>query len=223
MRFRTALFAGALALLLGVVGATLGTVAVVLDRAARSDAEESLARARTVFDDQLALRLSLHRAEARVVAEEPRLKAVAATQDINPETVQGVARELRKAIGCELFVITDAAGRVLADVAQADAAGADLSGNELVARALKDGTASGVWTDGEGAYEVEGIRARVRRHCGGRPGARPPHRSPAGGAGPSRDRSRRAHRARRAARWAPPSPMAIRRSRRSAPRSQACQ
>jgi sigma-B regulation protein RsbU (phosphoserine phosphatase) len=158
MKLRNALVLGALALVVGVLAATLGGVAIVLNRAAKYDTEQDLARAHAVFEDMLALRRTLHRSETRVVAEEPRLKAAVATQDITPETVLGVARELRRAVGTDLFLITDARGKVLADVEEPDAYGMDMSGNALVAAALREGTASAVWTDAAGAYEVEALR-----------------------------------------------------------------
>jgi sigma-B regulation protein RsbU (phosphoserine phosphatase) len=158
MKFRSALVLAGLALVVSVLGATLGAVALVLDRSAHTDAEGDIARAHVVFNDLLQLRRTLHRSEAHVVAEEPRLKAVAATQDITPETVMGVARELRRAIGSDLFLVTDAEGRVLADVDDPSAHGRTMHDNPVVANALKDSSSSGVWTDRGAVYEVEARR-----------------------------------------------------------------
>jgi sigma-B regulation protein RsbU (phosphoserine phosphatase) len=158
MKLRNALVLAGLVLVVGVLAATLGGVALVLNRAARFDAEQDLARGHTVFEELLGLRRTLHRAEARVVSEEPRLKAAVATQDITPETVLGVARELRRAVGCDLFLIVDASGRLLADVEDPGAYGMDMSTNPLVATALREGAAGAVWTDAASAYEVEGLR-----------------------------------------------------------------
>jgi sigma-B regulation protein RsbU (phosphoserine phosphatase) len=158
VKFRSALILAGLGLVLAVLAATLGTVAVVLNRAARIDAADDLARAHVAFNDLLQLRRTLHRSEAHVVAEEPRLKAVAATQDITPETVMGVARELRRAIGSDLFLITDAEGRVLADVDDPAAHGASMRDNPVVGSALKESSSSGVWTERGAVYEVEARR-----------------------------------------------------------------
>jgi sigma-B regulation protein RsbU (phosphoserine phosphatase) len=72
--------------------------------------------------------------------------------------VVGVAREHRRAIGSDLFLVMDAEGRVLADVEDAGAHGASLRDNPLVAGALKDLSSSGLWTDRNAVYDVEGRR-----------------------------------------------------------------
>src|SRR5438067_2219960 len=81
MRFRSALLVGVLLLLVPVLGATIGTVAVVLEQSSRSKMAEDLARSSRVFEDLQAYRRSLFQSQSRVIAEEPRLKAVVAAED----------------------------------------------------------------------------------------------------------------------------------------------
>lgn len=158
MKFRSILLASITLLIAGIIAATVGSVAVLLQRAARNDITADLHRARQVFDEQRAYRESIHRSESRVVADEPRLKAVVATEDISPETVYGVAFELRKALQSDLFLITDGDGRLLADVLDPKATGFDMKGNPLVAGAIADGAKSGVWTTDGAVYEVQSRR-----------------------------------------------------------------
>src|SRR5205823_10901531 len=103
---------------------------------ARREVSDDLARTRSVFEDLQDYRMQLLRAESRVMSDEPRLKAVVATDEVDRATVIGVAREMRRVAGCDLFVVLDASGRLVADTAHPDAEGFDLGKDPLVARAL---------------------------------------------------------------------------------------
>src|SRR5262249_14433548 len=115
-------------------------------------------RSRKVFEEHIAYQRSLHRSEGRVVAEEPRLKAVVATEEVTHETVYSVAFELRKALQSDLFLMTDGKGTLLADVADLGAAGISMSDQPLVKGSLSNGEASGILTQGGDAYQVEARR-----------------------------------------------------------------
>lgn len=158
MRFRTLLLLGVFLLIAAVVAGTVGVVAAVLQRSARAEIAAELARSRDAFLEVKAQRAARRRSEARVVAEEPRLKAVVATEDVSHETTFGVAYDLRKAVGSELFLLTDGEGRLLADVLDPDAVGFELKGMPLVAAGLAQGEAAGVWTQGDRVFEVEARR-----------------------------------------------------------------
>lgn len=158
MRFRTGVLLAMLTLVVGVAIATVTAASILIDRSARTDLAESLVRDHLAFADLQGYRQTLFRSQIRVVAEEPRLKAVAATEEITHETVLGVARELKTAVGCDLFLITDGDGRLLADVADASAAGFDMSANPLVAKALSTSQGDDIWTDAKAAYQVEAHR-----------------------------------------------------------------
>jgi phosphoserine phosphatase RsbU/P len=158
LRFRTALAASIAILVAAILVATVAGVAIVLQRAARRDVTEALARSRDVFEELRKLRASLHRSQARVVAEEPRLKAVVATEEVTHETVLSVASELKRALSSDVFVMTDAEGQLIADAADPTATGFSLRGKPGVASALSDGDASTVWTQGDRAYEIAARR-----------------------------------------------------------------
>ena len=158
MKLRTTVFVWVLALVIVVLGATIGTIAVVFERSTRARLAEDLVRARTVTVDLDAGLRSLHEQECRVVAEEPRLKAVVATEDVARETILDAVRTLADTLHAGVFVIVDADGRLIADSAAPEATGFDLSDRPVVAKALADGAQSGVWLADGKAYQVQGCR-----------------------------------------------------------------
>jgi sigma-B regulation protein RsbU (phosphoserine phosphatase) len=108
--------------------------------------------------DLYEVRSSLLRSQAAVVAEEPRVKAVVATEEVSPETVLGVARDLRGSLKCDLLLVTDGRGRLLADAASPGASGHDMTDKPLVADALSRGEGAGVWLDDKHAYQMTAKR-----------------------------------------------------------------
>jgi sigma-B regulation protein RsbU (phosphoserine phosphatase) len=158
MKLRTAILAGITALVAGIIASTVFAVVVVLGRSERSELHEDLGRSRRVFDDLLTNRHSQLRSDCRVVANEPRLRATVATQDITRETVVGVVTELRTSLGSDLFLLTDRAGTLIVDAVDAEAQGFDLSKNDVIAAALAKGSGEGVWIFKERAYQVAGCR-----------------------------------------------------------------
>lgn len=158
MKLRTTVFVWVLLLVAAVLGATIGTIAVVFDRSTRQRIADDSLRSRDVARDLHTERQSLTRQECRVVAEEPRLKAVVATEDVARETILDAVRTLAQTLNAGVFVIVDGEGHLIADSAQPDAAGFDLSDRPVVKKALADGEDSGVWTAEGVAYQVAGCR-----------------------------------------------------------------
>lgn len=158
MRFRTAIVLTIVFALTSALVATTLVVSSVLTQATRRQLESDLARQSAAFADMLRYRKSLHRAETRMLADEPRLKAVAATDDVTQATVQGVVLELKRALRCDLFVITDREGRVIADSEHAEAEGASLIDNPVVSAALSLGESDDLWLDENTIYQVYGRR-----------------------------------------------------------------
>jgi phosphoserine phosphatase RsbU/P len=158
MNLRTALLLAVLVLVAGILAATAVTVGSVLSAAARADVRADVMRGRAVFDELESYRQALHRSEGRVVADEPRLRAVVAAQDVNHQTVFGVALDLKKVLRSDLFLLTDAQGRLTADTADATAVGFELGEKPLIAGALKNADATGVWLSAGKPYEVHARR-----------------------------------------------------------------
>jgi len=158
VKLRTTVFLWVLLLVLAVLGSTIAAIATVLDHSARQRVAADLARAREVTLDLHADRQSLYRQECRVVADEPRLRAVVATEDVARETIVDSVASLAATVRAGAFVIVDADGRLIVDHADPNAAGFDLSDRPVVRRALDDGEASGVWVADDAVYQVQGCR-----------------------------------------------------------------
>ena len=158
MKLRTTMFLGVLGLVVVILGATIGTIAFVFNRSTRDRVATDLARSRVVTLDLHASRTSLLRQECRVVAEEPRLKAVVATEDVARDTILDAVRTLADTLHAVVFVIVDADGRLIADSAVPDAAGFEMADRPVVGNALKNGEESGVWIADNKAFQVQGCR-----------------------------------------------------------------
>jgi sigma-B regulation protein RsbU (phosphoserine phosphatase) len=158
MKLRTTVFVWTLLLVVVVLGASIATVAVVFDRSTRARVAEDLARSRAVTLDLHANRQSLYRQECRVVAEEPRVRAVVATEDVARDTILDAVRTLADTLRAGVFVIVDADGKLIADSAAPDAEGYDLRDRVVVAHALDKGEEAGVWLADSKAYQVAGCR-----------------------------------------------------------------
>ncbi|CAN5911023.1 hypothetical protein BH11MYX3_BH11MYX3_14950 [soil metagenome] len=158
MKLRTTVFVWVLLLVAGVLVATIGTIAVVFNRSTLQRIADDSLRSREVAKDLHADRALLNRQECRVLAEEPRLKAVVATEDVARETILDAVRDLAKNIDAGVFVIVDADGRLIADHAAPQASGEDLSVLPVIRGALAEGEQSGVWTAEGTAFQVQGCR-----------------------------------------------------------------
>jgi phosphoserine phosphatase RsbU/P len=158
MRLRTTVFLWVLLLVVTVVGATIGTIAYVFDRSTRARVAADLARSRVVTLDLHTSRASLLRQECRVVAEEPRLKAVVATEDVARDTILDAVRTLADTLRAGVFVIVDADGNLIADNAAPEDAGFKLGDRPVVGNALANGEESGVWVADNKAFQVQGCR-----------------------------------------------------------------
>src|SRR5690606_27562252 len=105
-----------------------------------------LDRSREVALDLDKNRQAAHKQECRVVAEEPRLKAVVATEDVARETILDAVRTLAGTLKADIFVIVDAEGRLIADSAAPEAEGFDLMDRSVVALAIQTGEMqAGLW------------------------------------------------------------------------------
>jgi sigma-B regulation protein RsbU (phosphoserine phosphatase) len=158
MSFRTALLVSMLALVGAIVGCVALAVAQVVQRSAETELALDLSRGQGVANEAWSARRALEAAQSRVVAEEPRLKAVVATTDITHATIVGVAQEINRGLHADVFLVTDSDGFLLGDVAHPDDEGGDLSGMALIQGALRDGDAPGILVDDEHVYRVHAQR-----------------------------------------------------------------
>ena len=120
MKFRTLQTLIIVGMVAAVVAATVAAAQVLLTQAARNRIEASITRAHEVFADSYARAEELHAAQAEVVANAPRLKAVVATGDVDRATILDVALELQEAVGSKIFILLDGEGRLIADTQAPD-------------------------------------------------------------------------------------------------------
>src|SRR5262245_32880738 len=106
-RFRTTMVLALLGLVVSIAGAVIGAVARIVERDARQSVEGDLLRSQHLFAGMMLYREELFRAQNRVMAEEPRLKAIVATDNVAENTALEVASVLRQALECDLFLLLD--------------------------------------------------------------------------------------------------------------------
>ncbi|HNN98302.1 MAG TPA: hypothetical protein PKI03_38825, partial [Pseudomonadota bacterium] len=139
MKFRTAVSVTLLLSLAATLSAVVSVVSIVLDRSARRELSANLLRDRQAFADMLDYHKSLHRSKGRMLGDEPRLKAVVATDDVTPATALGVVSDLRRAMRCDLLLLTDKAGVLVADAVHPEESGVAMADVPAVAEALSAG------------------------------------------------------------------------------------
>jgi sigma-B regulation protein RsbU (phosphoserine phosphatase) len=167
MKFRTLqtlIIVGAIVL---VAAATVIAAQVLLESSARERIAASVDGAHEVFEDSYARARDLHAAQAEVVANAPRLKAVVATGDVDRATILDVAQELQESVGSEIFIVLDGGGRLVADTQVPEAEGVSLAERPIVAQALAQGRATAAWADDSGVYQVSARRLEFGREVVG--------------------------------------------------------
>jgi serine phosphatase RsbU (regulator of sigma subunit) len=158
VKLRTALLIGTLALIAGILTATVVSVSLVVDNSARTEVRDDVIRASNVFGVLYEYRNELYQNEALVIAESVRMNAAIKTQD--HATVLDQAETMKRARGSDVFLVTDEEGFLIADAAHPGDEGIDMSANSLIAAAIKRESASGTWTttaEGEAtkAFQVQ--------------------------------------------------------------------
>jgi serine/threonine-protein kinase len=136
------------AIVAGVVLAGLAAVWVVTQRLEGPELDAALERSRDLAHDLIAQRLQRLALVDTLLGSDPAFKAYVAEADAL--SVLDSVRERAALYGCDRLVVTDRAGRLLADSLRPGAAGTDLSGTSLVAQALDGTSRGGAWLDPEG-------------------------------------------------------------------------
>jgi signal transduction histidine kinase len=154
MSYRLRVLLATLGLLVVVIAGILAGIQLVVTREVlprlAADVEST---ARVVQNNLRADGVRL-RNEARVVGEEPRLKAVINTADVDAATRDDVVGELRNAIGWDLLGLADSEGAV-----RSLAGPAGLTGSPaLISEALGKGEAEGYWFQGDRLFHAVAIR-----------------------------------------------------------------
>lgn len=120
MRFERALLASTMGLIVLSGSLSLSVITLTLGADLRARESEALGTDHRILARFLAQRRDLLESEARMLADEPRLRAVAATQDVTRETVDDVLADVARASGATRLMLADAAGELLGVVQERD-------------------------------------------------------------------------------------------------------
>lgn len=113
------------------------------------EAATHLEHARRTFDVTRARTLDSLRAQARVMVEDPRLKATLATDGIDEATVADILGDLGKLRNTGFLIVLSPDGRVFAQAGAEELRGLDLSGSSAVKKAQSTPEAiAGSWVIG---------------------------------------------------------------------------
>jgi len=133
------------------IGLAIFVVNVAVTRHAEEALQRELSDAATLVEHDRDLLFEQLALEARLIADLPKLKA--AVEVNHPPTLRPIAEDYRTRIGSDVFVVTNAAGSVLAQLGDVDLPGrvADLA---PVSDALTGLAASSFWPRGSGQVQV---------------------------------------------------------------------
>src|SRR5918993_5884801 len=106
------IFMASAALAVVSIGAAVYFVSRTTTREAEAELQRGLIEAGTLVDEQCATLVRTLTVMARLVADDPRLKAAVDTGD--PPTVQPLARAYQQQLNASFMVLTDKTGQVLA-------------------------------------------------------------------------------------------------------------
>lgn len=164
MRLRTAILAGMLLVVFGAVAVTMVAVQRVVYVSARRAVGNEVRLGRQTLDGIMAQRQAQSAGAIRVIADEPRLRALVGSDADHATIVEG-ARDLYEAMGMDVLVLIGSHGTLLVDMLAPDVPpGAVMTGDPMVAEAFDSGSAVGIWVDGERAYEVQARRMSQGSH-----------------------------------------------------------
>lgn len=135
---------------------SIGAAVYFVSRTTRAQAEAELQRglieAGTLVDQQCATLVQTLTVMARLVADDPRLKAAVDTGD--PPTVQPLARDYQQRLQAALLVLTGKNGGVLAAAGELKATPAAIGALPEIQHALAGHESRGFWPQANGVVQV---------------------------------------------------------------------
>ncbi len=141
------------------VGAAVAVTSFLVRRIALQAIDETLAQtsaAQTAFQAERGKRLL---ANARLFASDPSLNAyvaeAAASRDSS--SILDLLNERQRDVGFDFAIILDSSGKVLARTDRPNGAGEDLTNRALVAKAISDFEAAGVWIEEGRLYDAVAV------------------------------------------------------------------
>jgi len=149
------IFLASAALAVVSIGAAVYFVSRTTTAAAEGELQRGLIEAGTLVDEQCATIVRTLMVMARLVADDPRLKAAVDTGD--PPTVQPLARGYQEQLNAALLVLTDRNGKVLAELGDVDVAESAIAGLPEIQQALAGRESGGFWPRADGLLQVMAV------------------------------------------------------------------
>ena len=154
------IFLASAALAVVSIGAAVYFVSRTTTREAEAELQRGLIEAGTLVDEQCATLVRTLTVMARLVADDPRLKAAVDTGD--PPTVQPLAVGYQEQLNAALLLLTDRNGRILAEVGDVDLAEGAIGSLPEIREALAGREAGGFWPHADGVLQVMSVPIAVR-------------------------------------------------------------
>ncbi|MEO5740575.1 MAG: ATP-binding protein [Vicinamibacterales bacterium] len=149
------IFLASAALAVVSIAAAVYFVSLTTTREAEAELQRGLIEAGALVDEQCATLVRTLTVMARLVANDPRLKAAVDTRD--PPTVEPLARAYQQQINAALMVLTDRDGRVLAQTGDLDVAATSIGALPEIQHALAGREAGGFWPRADGVLQVMAV------------------------------------------------------------------
>lgn len=146
------IFLASAALAVVSIAAAVYFVSRTTTREAEAELQRGLIEAGALVDQQCATFLQTLTVMARLVADDPRLKAAVDTGD--PPTVEPFARTYQEQLRAALIMLTGRNGHVLAEAGELDIAEGAVGMLPEVRRALAGTESSGFWPHADGVLQV---------------------------------------------------------------------
>ena len=155
------IFLASAALAVMSIAAAVYFVSLTTTREAEAELQRGLIEAGTLVDEQCATLVRTLTVMARLVADDPRLKAAVDTAD--PPTVQPLARGYQEQLNAALMVLTDRQGNVLAELGDLDIAEGGVRTLPEIQQALAGHEAGGFWPHADGVLQVMAVPIAIGR------------------------------------------------------------
>ena len=134
------------------IGVAVYFVSDTTTRSAEAELHRGLRDAGELVDQQCATLVRTFTVMARLVADDPRLKAAVDTGD--PPTVQPLARDYQEQLKAALLVLTSRNGALLAEAGDLDVATEAIGAMPEIQHALAGHEANGFWPRADGVIQV---------------------------------------------------------------------
>ncbi|MDP9322558.1 MAG: ATP-binding protein [Acidobacteriota bacterium] len=146
------IFLGSALLTVVAIAVAVYRVNVAVTAQAENELHRGLDEAGTLLEEYRTTLFEHYAREARLVADLPKFKAVLDTKD--PLTVQPIAEEYQRLLGCDLFLVTDPSGRLLAEAGRLTAGDQTNVSREPIERARAGKETVSLWPHAGGVIQV---------------------------------------------------------------------